>query len=475
MSLILRLADRERLTKSEFDASDENGGFPLPLAADAYEWNAIACVSISAALVGMLLLSALFSASEAALFSLTSAQRLRLELSRRADRAIERLLGNASHLLTCILLCNLAINITFFSFANVLSSWITQNNSTSRWSLLLGFLTVGSVILFAELLPKSIGVLAPLRISRFTAIPMLAIMRSILPLVKAMHGINDLCRRLIWPGLVPESVLETSDLERAIELSETDSKMIDLEKGILQNILQLSKIQAQEWMHPKSQFTAIGLPASTDRIAEWIEEQFDTPDDDDASKRELVLGLSLNDKEVMSTTTIDELRHAVSGRLTPRTQPAFYVPWCANLANVLQELLKLESKVAIVVNERGDTIGVLFFEDIMEAIFASPSMAIHTMGRPLFAKTGEAKWEVTGSTRIKQLERSLGIKLPETRDATIAGILQSQLRRLAQVGDHVAWGNFTLQVTDIPRRGEMFVQITSSEIDIAEDESGGIE
>jgi CBS domain containing-hemolysin-like protein len=137
-------------------------------------------------------------------------------------------------------------------------------------------------------------------------------------------------------------------------------------------------------------------------------------------------------------------------------------------------LLKLDIKVAIVVNERGDTIGVLFVEDIIEAVFASPSAAINAMGRPLFAMTGEAKWEVTGATRVKQLERSLGIKLPETRDATIAGVLQSQLRRIAQVDDQVEWGPFKLQVTDIPRRGEMFVQITSSEFDISLDESGGI-
>ena len=97
------------------------------------------------------------------------------------------------------------------------------------------------------------------------------------------------------------------------------------------------------------------------------------------------------------------------------------------------------------------------------------------MGRPSFAKTGEAKWEVTGATRIKQLERSLGIKLPESRDATIAGVLQSQLRRIAVTGDKVDWGQFTLLITHAPRRGEMLVQITSSEFDISIDESGGIE
>ncbi len=433
----------------------------------------LAWLFVPLALIGMLFLSALFSASEAALFSLTSAQRLKLDSSRSSDRAIVRLLSNASHLLTCILLCNLAINITFFACANVLTTSLAGPDVGPGWTFLIAFVTVASVILFGELLPKSVGVLAPLKISRFISLPMLGIMRAVLPFGKAMHMINDICRRLIWPGLIPESVLETSDLERAIELSETDSKMIDLEKGILQNTLQLSNIQAQEWMHPKSQFASISLPSSSQQIEEWITEQ--GKEWADESKRRIALILSPVDNEVTATTTIEQLRKAIGQKTPPTSQPAHYIPWCANLANVLQQLLKLDLKVAIVVNERGDTIGVLFFEDIIEAIFASPSDAINTMGRPLFAKTGEAKWEVTGATRIKQLERSLGIKLPETRDATIAGVLQSQLRRLAEVGDRVAWGTFTLQVTEVPRRSEMFVQITSSEIDISEDESGGIE
>jgi putative hemolysin len=424
-------------------------------------------------LVVMLGMSALFSASEAALFSLTTAQRSQLDRSRRSDKSILLLLGQPSHLLTCILLCNLVINITFFACANVVSSWFTDSDSWSGLPLVFGFATVATVILFGELIPKSVGVLIPLRVGRLIAMPMSAIMQVVRPLAIAMHLVNDVCRRLIWPGMTPESMLETTDLERAIELSETDSKVIDLEKGILQNILQLSNIQAPDWMHPKSQFAAITLPATPEQIQKWIEEQIE--DASDEINKRIVLVLSKKDGEVTATTTLAQLRHSIELNIAPVTNPADYVPWCASLASVLQMLLKMDIKKAVVVNERGDTIGILFTDDIVEAVFASPSAAINTMGRPLFARTGEAKWEVTGATRVKQLERSLGIKLPETRDATIAGVLQSQLRRIAQVDDRVEWGPFTLQVIEIPRRGEMFVQITSVEFDISLDESGGIE
>lgn len=445
----------------------------MPLEPSPNGISSITWLLTTVALFFLLGLSALFSASEAALFSLTTGQRTQLDRSKRTDRAIDALLSNPSHLLTSILLCNLVVNITFFACANVLSATAAVNEAWSGWSVVFGFATVAVVILFGELLPKSVGVLAPVKISRIIAIPMSAIMRLVRPLALAMYAVNDVCRRLIWPGIVPESVLETTDLERAIELSETDSKMIDLEKGILQNILQLSNIQAPEWMHPKSQFASITLPASHNQIEEWLQEQ--DINELDPSHRKVILVQSKIDNEVTGTTTLEELQRACEKRLAPSVQTAVFVPWCAGLASVFQQLLKLDVQLAIVVNERGDSIGLLFVEDLVEAVFASPSAAINTMGRPLFAKTGEAKWEVTGATRIKQLQRTLGIKLPETGDATIAGVLQSQLRRIAQVGDHVAWGNFNLQVTDIPRRGEMFVQITSSEFDISLDESGGIE
>lgn len=420
----------------------------------------------------MLGLSALFSASEAALFSLTTTQRAQLDFNNRSEKAIEQLLTNPSQLLTCILLCNLFINITFFAVANVVSTWLTKTESWAGWSVAFGFATVSAVILFGELLPKSLGVLAPLKIGRVVSVPMSFVMKVVKPIAIAMQWINDVCRRLIWPGLVPESVLETTDLERAIELSETDSKMIDLEKGILQNILQLSNIQAPDWMHPRSQFRCITLPANPSDITDWLELNREETQDE---PHDIILVLSASDGEIVSTTTLESIHDAAAKNTTPHTSPALYVPWCASLASVLQLLQKQGLQAAIVVNERGDTIGVLFLDDIVEAVFASSSNAIDTMGRPSFAKTGEAKWEVTGATRIKQLERSLGIKLPESRDATIAGVLQSQLRRIAVTGDKVDWGHFTLLITNAPRRGEMLVQITSTEFDISMDESGGIE
>ncbi len=407
-------------------------------------------------------LSALFSASEAALFSLTAPQRQRLVESQAVDRAIRGLLSDAPHLLTCVLLCNLAANLSFFACTNVIASWVAQWPNGQAWGIGFAFGAVSVVILFAELLPKSIGVLAPMRISRNVAIPLSWIVWGCGPIARAMHGINDICRRLIWPGVIPESVLESSDLERAIELSQTDSKVVNLEKGVLRNILQLSSIQAQEWMRPQSQFDVIAFPIPLGPELKML----DPNKTSSAPRRELVLVANAPNQEIVAVTSIHAVSQAIAQRSQPALRPVLFFPWCATLADIFQQMLQSDRHESIIVNERGDSIGVLVMDDLVEAIFEIGSSSSGAFSRPHFTRTGQSQWEVTGMTRIKQLERMIGIRLPTTRDATLSGVLQSELRRLAQSGDHIVWGPIQLQVTSVSRRGEMLIQITSQSSDV---------
>lgn len=414
-----------------------------------------------------MLLSAIFSASEAALFSLSTQQRKKLQ-DNLTDNMIKGLLANASHLLSCILLCNLGVNLTYYACANVISGWLASDSDgasgNGTTAVTFAVLSVALLILFGELLPKSIGVMAPLRTGRLIVFPLTIAMRITGRLAKGMHYVNDYSRRLIWPGMTPESGLDTSDLERAIELSETDSNLIDLEKGTLQNILQLSAIQAHEWMRPRSQFSTLEMPLNEEAIDRIVQNRGLRNVPEAVFQTVLVTGNS--DGEIIAATSINHLKRSLIKGGSPALVPMQYFPWCATLASVFQKMLKTDSQVAAIVSERGDSIGVIFMDDLIEAIFALDSSRTRGFSRPHFAKTGETQWEVTGITRIKQLERAIGIRLPECREATIAGLLQSQLRRLAQIGDQVTVGPITLEVIDLPRRGEMLVRISSEDVEI---------
>jgi CBS domain containing-hemolysin-like protein len=422
------------------------------------------CVVAATAMLVTIVLSAFFSASEAALFSLTANQRQKLGLG-RVSLAIDSLLLNPTKLLSTILLCNLAVNITYFSCSNVIASEISEKPGWETASYVFSVGSLVLLILVSELLPKCIGVLAPIKVSLAVALPMSFVNSITGYLAIGMNSVSDICRRLIFPGLKPETVLDSSDLERAIELSETDSQLRDLEKGILQNILQLSNIEAHEWMHPKSQFSFGTLPLDPPTVTQCIEDMQANEFDDQSH---LLLITSSQENEIIATATLDDLMIAKRMGLVPKTQSVLFFPWCATLAQVFQLLLTADKRHGVVVNERGETIGVILFEDLIEATFATFHDRINPMGELQFSKSGEMEWIVDGKARIRKLEKAMDIKLPDSREATIAGVVQNQLRRLAHIGDRVQWGDYSLEVTSIPQRGDMLIRLTGQQIEMPE-------
>jgi CBS domain containing-hemolysin-like protein len=72
---------------------------------------------------------------------------------------------------------------------------------------------------------------------------------------------------------------------------------------------------------------------------------------------------------------------------------------------------------------------------------------------------GHQKWLIAGVTSLRHLARYLGQELPESKNVTIAGVLQEQLGRLVQEGDVCHWGPFRLIVLEVPHRGHMLIEM----------------
>jgi CBS domain containing-hemolysin-like protein len=141
--------------------------------------------------------------------------------------------------------------------------------------------------------------------------------------------------------------------------------------------------------------------------------------------------------------------------------PVLYLPWCATVARALQDLTRLERDVAVVVNERGETIGLLTIEDILETIFNyAPSRVKRLLDENPIHYIRPDCWVVSGMVALRQLSRRLKIELPKTRSITISGVIQEKLQRLAQPGDVCQWGPLELRVLEYPFRGHMLVEVT---------------
>ena len=135
-------------------------------------------------------------------------------------------------------------------------------------------------------------------------------------------------------------------------------------------------------------------------------------------------------------------------------------------------MLKLRAakrRVAVVVNEFGETIGILTWEDIFDAILHSEdSQSIREMARAEVRMESDGSWLATGMTKLRRLERLMGRRLDDSRNLTVGGVVQEQLHRLPEKGDICTLQDLKLEVIEVGERGDTLVRITATETETEE-------
>jgi CBS domain containing-hemolysin-like protein len=130
----------------------------------------------------------------------------------------------------------------------------------------------------------------------------------------------------------------------------------------------------------------------------------------------------------------------------------------------LEALRRQNRRVAAVVNEFGETIGILPVDDILDTIFShAPSRSERLMRRLPIRPVRPGVWHVTGMTSLRRLARHFNASMPPSKSVTVSGAVQEALERLPQPGDACRWGPFHFRVLDVPERGQLVVELTLGE------------
>jgi len=121
-------------------------------------------------------------------------------------------------------------------------------------------------------------------------------------------------------------------------------------------------------------------------------------------------------------------------------------------------------RVAAVVNEYGETVGILTLDDIFQTIFGpEPSRSERLLRRPAIVQVDENRWEVNGITSLRRLARHFGVARPPSKSVTVEGVIQETLERLPQVGDVCRFGPFQFKVLEASSRGQLRVELSLTE------------
>jgi CBS domain containing-hemolysin-like protein len=392
-------------------------------------------------MVVLILLSALFSGSEAALFSLTPRHRRRLAGRGLGGRVAERLLSDSEQLLSAILFWNLLINMAYFAIASIVASRLeASSESNAGVALVFTAASLLAIIFFSEMLPKSLAVLSPLRASILIAPPLNVAVRVVSPLLPLVKTSNLLASRLLWPSFEAETEIDLADIERAVELGTDDAALLQRERSALRSLVEIAGMRASELMRPRSKLHLIATPVEAEKLLSRSPPGGYTIITDSAGER-MIGSLGVRMLRPSQLDQVDDLDDWV--------EPVIYVPWSAPVARVLDQLTEDDTSVAIVVDEYGDGIGALSIDRIFRRMLAPQHRPLPAGDGTLAIPLAQPRlYRVSGSMSLRQLSKQLGVELPDESVATVAGYIQRHNERLPRIGDRAVLGEYRLTILE---------------------------
>jgi putative hemolysin len=384
-------------------------------------------VFYSVGLVVLLLCSAFFSGSEAALFSLSRTQLRSLRDSSRGGRTVARLLERPRRLLITILIGNLSVNIFATSAATAVCLGLFGEKGAGYSFVAMSVL----IMLFGEILPKAFALHSSQRVATGVVFP-LSVLHTLLmpvraPLTVMTDRVIDTVRRRLGTGRRPYS---WEELLTGVRIGWREGAVGAFEYEILSHVLEFRHKVVKEIMTPSIQVTSaplttsrydlIQLFASTGRSRIPIHEE--SSDD--------MLGI-LHVKDLVdpkAATSEEDLRE--------RAREVFFIQENASIVELYGELQARKIHLAVVLDEHGSFAGVVSIEDILEQLVGEIRDAREPRTQP-FQLLDDRRIVVTGTMELDHFNEVFDASLRDEEHETVAGFVLGMLGRIPREGETI--------------------------------------
>ncbi|MFG0284078.1 MAG: CNNM domain-containing protein [Phycisphaerales bacterium JB039] len=387
--------------------------------------------TVLAALLPVLLaVSGMISGAETALFSLTHAERLRLGATHpRAARAVRRLFSQPRRLLIGILLINNAVNVVYF----VISQALLWRIESGALRAALGLAALLTVIVVGEVLAKLLASAARERYAAVIAQPLAVVMAALGPALSGLDRwiVAPLVRLLRPRSLGP--ALAAEEMVALLEVSGAEGDLDDAEQSLLSAVLNLGEIRVRDVMRPRVDLDWIDADATPGQAREVAAR---------SRARWLVVAARTLDDPQRRLLDVEAWLLAGAGAIRP-VEPD-YIPENARLDQLLEELRRVGSPVALAVDEQGQLSGLIHREDAIARLL-EVSVADGAPGSEVVRMVGLNRWSVAGRLSIREWAEHFSDMAPQVgpsgrRVTTIAGLVMGALGRIPRVGDSVRIG-----------------------------------
>ena len=416
-----------------------------------------AILALAPIIFGLLALSALFSAAETAM---TGASRARMhQLERDGDRAAKRvnqLLGDRETMIGAVLLGNNLINI----LASALVTQVLTQSIPGALGVAVatGLMTV-LVLVFAEILPKTLAILRSDDAARLLSWPTLIMVRFCGPVVFAVQWV--IRRILTLFGFKMDMSLDVlaahEEIRGAVEYHHSEGLVETRDRWMLGGVLDLAELDVSEVMVHRLSIVMIDADAPPREV---LKETLASPHSrlpvyrDDT---ENIVGV-LHAKDLLQALAAAE-GNIDAVNLASILREPWFVPETTSLKDQLAAFLKRQTHFALVVDEYGALQGLLTLEDILEEIVGEIEDE-YDVADPALRPGPDGAVTVEGSMTIRELNRALNWDLPDDEAVTVAGLLIHEAQSIPDEGQSFQVHGHLIRV--VKRKGNQITKLQIS-------------
>lgn len=321
---------------------------------------------------------------------------------------------------------------------------------TGPWAETLSFalsftLVTSLFILFADLMPKRLAMIAPEKISISVINPVQVFITVCKPLAWFINAIANMLFRLFKINTIRDDNITFDDISAVMDAGAQAGVLQKQEHHFIENVFELEERNVPSSMTTRENVVYFTLNEAEDsirqKLAEFPYSKFLVCNEN----IDQVIGY-VDAKDIL----VRILNNQKINQLNESTiRNVLTIPDTLTLSEVLDRFRSTKEKFAVVINEYALVVGVITLSDIMITVMGDWVTPIEEEQQII--KRDNNSWLIDGSTPIEDMKHALEIEeMPDEENyETLAGFMMYQLRKIPRPADTVLYGGYKFEVVDV--------------------------
>ncbi len=390
----------------------------------------------------LIFLSAFFSSSETGMMSLN-----RYRLNHQANsgdsraRRVLRLLARPDRLIGVILIGNNLVNNLAAAIATVIAiGFFGEVTGAAVGPLALTIV----LLIFSEVSPKTYAAIKPERIAYPASLLLEPLLKLLYPLVWLVNAVSNNLLRLVGIKSIESGGESLTRDELRTVVHEAGTLIPHRHQAMLLSILDLENVTVNDIMVPRHEVIGIDLDDSLESILEQVRSSQYTRLPVYKGDINNIIGM-LHLRNAARFLSAEEVTKAA---IVQEAREPYFIPESTPLHTQLLNFQKQKRRIGIVVDEYGDMEGLVTLEDILEEIVGEFTTDVAGQDQEIRRQEDDSH-VIEGTANIRDINRTLGWKLPTDGPKTLNGLILEHLEAFPDGPASLQIGNVRMEILEV--------------------------